>query len=169
MLLKAVHYAIKEFNVSISLDIYGEGELRDEILSEISQLDMEGHIFLRGFDKEIEKKIHQYDIFLFTSRWEGLPNALIEALGSGVSIVATDCPSGPKEILKDGRFGKLVGVDDFKAMAENISEIYYHHDISIRTRDMEPQSSIELREHLKQFTIPCVANRYIEVALRLIG
>lgn len=166
MLLKSMHYAINVLNVDMSLDIYGEGELFDELSSKIKCLGLVDRVFLKGFEKDVEKKISRYDIFLFTSRWEGLPNVLIEALGSGVDIVATDCPSGPKEILKNGKFGKLVEVDDFKGMAKEISDIYYHGKTSSCIKDIESQMSVELKEHLKQFTIPYVAGQYIDVVLR---
>ncbi|MFC3285496.1 glycosyltransferase [Litchfieldella rifensis] len=167
MLLESVYYAINSLKVDMSLDIYGDGELFDEILLKIKRLGLEGRVFLKGFDKNIEKKISDYDVFLFSSRWEGLPNALIEALGSGVYIIATDCPSGPREILKDGRFGKLVKIDDYKAMAESIAEVYHQGIFLIHSSDDDVSVNIELKKHLKQFTIPFVVNKYIESVSKL--
>ncbi len=60
------------------------------------------------------------DAFILSSRWEGLPTVLIEALACGANIVATDCPSGPLEVLEGGRFGRLVPVDDSDALAKAI-------------------------------------------------
>jgi len=60
------------------------------------------------------------DLFAFSSMWEGWSLAVAEALGCGTRVVATDCPSGPREILDDGRYGWLVPVGDAPAMAYTI-------------------------------------------------
>ncbi len=60
------------------------------------------------------------DVFVFASRCEGLPGVLVEAMSLGKKIVSTRCKSGPSELLEDGRLGKLVEVDDYKAMAEQV-------------------------------------------------
>jgi glycosyltransferase involved in cell wall biosynthesis len=60
------------------------------------------------------------DVFVLSSRWEGLSNVIIEALAVGTQVVASDCKSGPREILADGRYGWLVPVGDSEEMAKVI-------------------------------------------------
>ena len=65
-------------------------------------------------------------VFVLSSLHEGLPGVLIQALACGVPVVSTDCPSGPREILEGGRYGRLVALGDFTAMAEAIDEVLSH-------------------------------------------
>jgi glycosyltransferase involved in cell wall biosynthesis len=67
--------------------------------------------------------MRQADIFIITSAWEGFGNVIVEALYCGLRIVATDCPSGPSEILKRGKYGILCQVGDVPAIATAIDKV----------------------------------------------
>jgi glycosyltransferase involved in cell wall biosynthesis len=100
--------------------IVGEGENRRSLQSLIDELGLEEDVSLMGFVQNPYPYISHSSLFVLPSRWEGLPTVLIEALYLGASIVATDCPGGSREILKDGRYGKLIPVDAPLCLAEAI-------------------------------------------------
>ena len=79
------------------------------------------------------------DVYVLSSDWEGLPTVLIEALESGLPIVSTDCESGPKEILENGRYGKLVPMNDIDALSNaimvSLSEYHDKESLKMRARD----------------------------------
>lgn len=102
------------------LIILGEGPLRAELEAMISQLDLNNDIQLPGYTDNPYAFFRYADVFVLSSRYEGLPNALIEAMVCSTPVVATDCESGPREILVNGKFGPLVPVDNAEALADAI-------------------------------------------------
>ncbi|WP_447045821.1 glycosyltransferase [Vreelandella sp. H-I2] len=169
MLIRAIDHSINELGIDIELDIYGEGDLFDELQKEIVRRGLTDRVHLKSFDPDIEKKIKCYHLFLFASRWEGLPNALIEALGSGVEVISTDCPSGPREILDDGRFGSLVDIGNYQQMAETIARLYPEGGYFIPNNASAREMSDELKSHLEKFTIPFVTSQYVQLVSRKIN
>lgn len=99
------------------LVIVGEGPLRGELLHLASSLGVAGSVQLPGFVKNPFSYMAACDLFVLSSRWEGLPNVLIQAVAVGAKVVSTDCPSGPTEVLDGGLLGELVPVDDVAALA----------------------------------------------------
>ncbi len=99
------------------LMILGRGRSRDELLALATELGVAEDFALPGFVAQPYAWMAHADLFAFTSRWEGLGFVLIEALAVGTPVVATDCPSGPREVLQDGRYGPLVPVDNPQALA----------------------------------------------------
>lgn len=99
------------------LIIIGEGSDREALLELAEQLGVSDHVDLPGYIRNPYSFYRRASVFVLSSAWEGLPNALIEALCCGAPVVSTDCPSGPSEILADGAYGRLVPVGDDAAMA----------------------------------------------------
>jgi glycosyltransferase involved in cell wall biosynthesis len=91
------------------------------------------------------------DCFAFSSRWEGLGFVLIEALAVGTPVVSTDCPSGPREILQDGRYGRLVPVDDAAAFADALAVTLDH--------PLPPET---LREAARPYGIEVATDAYLD-------
>lgn len=99
------------------LMILGEGERRPELEALARQLGVEFDVALPGFVANPYKYMRKASVFVLSSRWEGLPSVLVEAMACGTPIVSTDCMSGPREILEDGRHGRLTPVGDSVSLA----------------------------------------------------
>lgn len=104
------------------LIILGEGECRAELESRACELGIEGRVALAGFIDDPLPWLARADLFVLSSAFEGSPNVLVEAMACGTPVVATDCPSGPRDILDNGRHGPLVPVGDAEALARAMAE-----------------------------------------------
>lgn len=104
------------------LMILGRGNRRDELLALAEKLSVADNVSLPGFVRDPYPYMAHSNLIVSSSRWEGLGFVLIEALALGRPVVSTDCPSGPREILQDGTYGRLVPVGDQTRMARAIIE-----------------------------------------------
>lgn len=91
--------------------ILGEGPKRQELELLIKELGLSKCFKLAGYVSAPYDYLFKADVFVLSSLWEGLPTVVIEAISAGIKVVSTDCPSGPKEILEDGKHGVLVDQD----------------------------------------------------------
>lgn len=105
----------------VKLLLLGEGELRGDLERQRTELGLENAVFMPGFAPNPHAYVASADLFVLSSAWEGLPTAIIEALACGVPVVSTDCRSGPREILLDGKLGDLVALGDPDALAAAIA------------------------------------------------
>jgi len=119
-LLRAFH-RLRE-RVPCRLLILGEGPERQMLTALADDLQLGADCRLHGFAANPYAFMRRAAVFAMSSAWEGLPVALIEALALGVPIVSTDCPSGPREILAEGRWGQLVPPGDVDAFANALAE-----------------------------------------------
>jgi glycosyltransferase involved in cell wall biosynthesis len=134
------------------LMILGEGPLRAGLEKQIRDLGVQGLVSLPGEVDNAFPYMAGADVFVLPSAWEGLGNVLLEALACGTTVVATDCPSGPAEILQDGRFGRLVPVGSAEGMAQAILA-------SMET----PHSAETLHRRAEDFAMDRVMDRYLNV------
>ncbi len=105
------------------LIILGEGEKRKVLQNLCETLGVAEDVEITGFVSNPYTYMQRCDVFALSSAWEGFPTVLVEALACGAKIVSTDCPSGPREILCDGKFGSLTPVGDPDRFAAAIIEV----------------------------------------------
>ncbi|MGO4917639.1 glycosyltransferase [Pseudogemmobacter sp. W21_MBD1_M6] len=117
-LIAAVHIVAQK--QPLRLVIFGEGPQRADLQSQIDTLGMSDSIRLEGHVSNPLKYFAHADAFVLSSLLEGMPNVLIEAMMAACTPVATDCPTGPREILESGRYGYLVPVENPEALATGI-------------------------------------------------
>ncbi|WP_421793333.1 glycosyltransferase [Hydrocarboniphaga effusa] len=149
-LINAFTILRKERN--LRLLILGEGSERSHLEALVRKLNVTADVDLHGFSTNPYAYVARANCFVLSSRWEGWPNALVEALACGTSSVATDWESGPSEILSHGTYGSLVPPENVLALASAIKD----------TLD-SPKSSHELRAHVLQFSPRIVAQKYLSV------
>ncbi|PCK10060.1 MAG: glycosyl transferase [Alteromonadaceae bacterium] len=104
------------------LIILGDGALRQDLEAQITRLGLNEQVALPGFQDNPMCWVKAADLFVLSSRWEGSPNALTEALAVGTASVSMRCPSGPNETLDEGRFGPLVAVGDADGLTEAMDD-----------------------------------------------
>lgn len=97
--------------------ILGEGRLRPQLEALAHELGIAGAVALPGYAENPFAALARARLYVLSSRYEGLPGALIQALACGCPVVSADCPSGPAEILDHGRYGRLVPVGDATTLA----------------------------------------------------
>ncbi|MGE4552371.1 MAG: glycosyltransferase family 4 protein, partial [Desulfovibrionaceae bacterium] len=122
LLLRAFSGLAKKFPVW-DLFIYGEGPQRPELETLAATLGLDGRAFLPGWTQTPRAELAQAEVFALASRYEGFPNALCEAMACGLPVVATDCPSGPRTIIRQDVDGLLVPPEDTAALADALARL----------------------------------------------
>ena len=134
------------------LIVLGKGRLLPELESQAKELRIAEHVDFPGFARNPYAFMAKASLFVLSSRYEGLPTVLIEAMACGCPVVSTDTPFGPDEILEGGRWGELVPVGDARALSEAM------------LRALEnPRPSEALRKRAAYFGIDQAVARYEEL------
>ena len=147
-------FKIVRRQINCKLIILGEGPERSKLEELCRNLEIDNKsICMPGFIANPFPYMKACDLFVLSSSWEGLPNVLIQALACHCKIVATDCDAGPREILEDGKWGRLTKVNDIKALANTMLE-------ELKEKDKQnPNSNIG---GLNRFNIDKVTDQYLE-------
>ena len=120
-------HAIKHIQLSqdVKLLILGDGPLKQELQALIIELSLEDSVKLAGFVQNPLSYFKNSDIFILSSHVEGLPNVLVEAMMCGCTPVSTNCPTGPREVLNDGKYGYLAPIHNPIGLSKKILEAIY--------------------------------------------
>lgn len=114
------------------LIILGEGEERPQLEAQVAALGIADHVSLPGVVRNPERELRHAEFFVLSSRWEGFPNALLEAMSCGLPVVATDCPTGPADIIRDGEDGLLTPANDAVALARAMEQVMTDKNLRLR-------------------------------------
>lgn len=144
-------FAKVHHEIPCRLVILGEGKERFQYESLATELGIADSIDFPGFVANPYAYLSRASLFVLSSRWEGSPNALTEAMALGIPVVATDCPSGPREILHNGDLGKLVAIGDVDALAQAMIDTIKN-----------PPSASRLQAAVSSYTIETSTSKYLE-------
>ncbi len=136
-----------------SLEILGDGPLREALMARAASAGLADRVRLPGVVAAPEETLRRAGIFVLSSDFEGFPNALVEAMACGCAVVATDCPSGPGEIVRHGEDGILVPPGDPAAMAEALGRLMADPELRRRMGG-------RAREAARRFAVEAVMPRW---------
>ena len=148
LLIKA--FDIVRKTVPSSLIILGEGPERNNLEKLIRELHLEKSIYIPGFVNNPIDYMKKSEVFVSSSSWEGFGNVIVEAMSVGLKIVSVDCPGGPREILEDGKWGKLVPLNNVSLLADAIKKII-NEDINY-----------DVKKRASHFNINDIADKYLQ-------
>lgn len=154
-LIKAF-FVLQQNNDSLELIFLGDGMLKNDLINECINFDMKEKIHFLGNVENPFYYLNKSDLFVLNSEIEGFPNVLVEAMACGLPVISSDCKSGPKEILKDEKYGLLYSVGDIDTLIEKI-RYYINQDI-----DKESLEKKNLKR-IKDFSIDKIMSQFKKV------
>lgn len=143
------------------LDIYGDGELYDKLKTQIVQLKLQKSIYIHTSVSQIKNVYLQSSIYVMTSVYEGFGLSLVEAMSCGLPSVVFDCPSGPAEILTDGKDGFVVPLKDINSLANKI-------ELLISDRQLRLRMGEEARKSAEKYLPEKIMNQWVQLFKRKI-
>lgn len=161
ILLKALYFLKNKFRVKFKLYLIGKGYNHNFLKNYIFQNKLQNNIKLAGYKKSASDYIKSSDLFILPSNYEGLPNTLIEAQAACVPIISSNCPTGPKEILVNGRLGDLFRPGDYKDLCKKIYNYY-------KNKKLLKKKSILAKKYLHRFDYQNNLNKYVLILKKYI-
>lgn len=157
-LIKAFDLVKKQYE-GVKLIILGEGEDRVKLQKLIDEMGLGKEVNLWGYVNNPYAYLKKADLFVLASAWEGFGNSIVEAMATGIPLICTDCPSGPSEILANGKYGDLVKVGDYEELSKRI--LYNLRNVNVLKETKEARV-----KRAYEFTLEEAANKYLH-ALKL--
>ena len=152
-LLLGIKYYIEKYNNKINLVIIGKGKEEQNIKDFIIKNDLQKNIKLLGYVNNADRYLDQCDIFILSSIAEGLPNVLLEALHEKKIVISSNCETGPREILENGKNGYLFKIYDYRQLAKKIYLVTKNFTYS-------KQKAFRGYRSLNRFDINKIVNKY---------
>lgn len=146
---------------NIHFSIYGDGPLKEELQKKIKDNNLESTVTLQGRTNNVQKVLNETDVFIMTSNYEGMPNALLEAMAAGVPCISTDCPTGPADIIKNGINGVLVPINNEIALVKAI-EKYIKMGTTISTIGKSAKKHV-----IENYSADIIAQKFLREALQI--
>ncbi len=151
-----------EYAKEHTLYVYGEGDFRLQLQAKINDLNLNEKVVLAGNCTDVHEEIKNSALFVFTSDYEGLPNALIEAMAMGIPCISTDCsPGGARMLIETDHNGILVPCRDKDALVKAMNKMYADNNFAQKCG----QNAIKIKNAVEQKTI---AKEWIECINQLI-
>ncbi|MEM3434403.1 MAG: glycosyltransferase [Candidatus Methanomethyliaceae archaeon] len=149
-------FALVRKETDARLLILGEGEKRKELEVLARELGIAEDLDMPGFVKNPYKYMRRSAVFVLSSQWEGLPTVLVEAMACGCPVVSTDCPSGPAEILENGKYGLLVPPRDHEKLAQAILKVLKDERLARELREKG-------RKRAMDFSVENAVEKYLDL------
>ncbi|WP_026489373.1 glycosyltransferase [Butyrivibrio sp. XBB1001] len=164
LLIEAFYDIVQDFP-DLSLHIFGKGHLEKELQKKVRQLGIEEKVIFEGVVNNVISEIKDAFCYIMTSDYEGISNAMLEAVALGVPTIATDCPvGGARKVLENGKFGILVPVGDKDAIVTAVRRLLKNPEVSeeFRKRSAEIRSNYsvtKIANQWKRFITDCIYSR----------
>lgn len=155
---------VVEKNSEWILEIFGEGHDFFKLSEKIKKMKLEKKVILKGVTKDIEKEYLDSSLYIMTSRYEGLPLVLLEALACGLPAVSFDCQSGPKDIIKDGVTGFLVESNNILELAQKINILIENKELRV---EMGKKTREDVRIRFNKEKIMCEWKELFESLVKM--
>ncbi|WP_182902395.1 glycosyltransferase family 4 protein [Microbispora sp. H10830] len=159
LLLPAFAQVVKE-HPEWRLRVFGTGPRKAALRALIGEHGLSAHVTLMGRTNRLDDELARASVYALSSRFEGLPMVMIEAMTHALPIVAFDCPTGPGDVLTDGTDGVLVPCEDVDALAAAMNRLIADRDLRLR---MGAAAAVTAREYAPENVMPLWENLFTEL------